>query len=444
MRNLSDTNSGDTSWILSSCGLVLSMTLPGLALYYGGMVRSEFVLSTAMQSLSITCIITFAWLCVGYSLSFAPVSSADGDPFIGDATRMWLINMSPDTIHQLAPTIPESVFCIRQLTFAIVTPALMCGSFAYKMKFRAMLIFMTLWHICVYCPVAHASWHPAGFLYKLGVLDFAGGNVVHINAGVATFVLSYIVGKSTFGMERFEPHNILLTMVGMSMLWVGWYGFNAGSFSTADGRAGFAMLVTQIGSSSCALSWMCIEWNEKDYPTILGMMSGAVAGLVAITPAAGYVDQTGAFFIGLICGPFCYYGVRLKHRFGFDDALDAFGTHAIAGTVGGILTGFFARKEFAGSNGVFYGNPRQLAYQLAGISFAAAWSGVITFLLLMVIDRWIGLRLAPEDELNVSAHGGGVHRVDELEDTVHDERKNTSAGVVTVPISTLPRIEELE
>ena len=324
-------DNGDTAWMLTSCALVLFMTIPGLALYYGGMARTKNVLAIAMQCFVITALITFLWLCFGYSLAFAP-ANANGTAFklYGDASRFWLEGMTLNTFHQNAPTIPETVYCIYQLTFAIITPALITGAFADRMKFTSMLVFMTLWHFLVYCPIAHAVWHPSGFLYEYGALDYAGGNVVHISSGISGLVCSvYLGARKGYGKESFEPYNILLTVVGSSMLWVGWFGFNAGSAGGASHRAGMALLVTQIATGMATLSWMTVEWIIRKQPSVLGTVIGTVAGLVAITPASGYVDQTGAFFIGLLAGVLCYFGAQLKKLFGYDDALDAFGVHAL-------------------------------------------------------------------------------------------------------------------
>lgn len=401
-------NSGDTAWMLFSCALVLFMTIPGLAIYYGGMVEGKNVLATVMQSLTITCLITFLWLCYGYSLSFAPVDFAPSKSVIGDSSRMWLIGMDMNSVHQLANSIPEPVYCVYQLTFAIITAALICGSFADRIKYGSMILFMAIWHTLVYCPIAHANWHPAGFLFKLGVLDYAGGNVVHISSGVAGLVATIVIGKRKgFGTQKFEPHNILLTFMGTSFLWVGWFGFNAGSATAANSRAGLAMLATQIATATASFSWMLVEWHHRKKSSVLGMLSGAVAGLVGITPAAGYVDYTGAFIIGLVVGPACYFGARLKNYFGYDDALDAFGVHAIGGIVGGILTGFFARADICGIDGAFFGQAAQIGYQFAGVLTSIGWSGAVTFVILIALDKTIGLRVSAEAEdkgLDISLH----------------------------------------
>ena len=328
------------------------------------------------------------------------------------------------TTHMLAPTIPEALFCAYQLAFAIITAGLICGSFADRMKYHSMIIFITFWHIIVYCPLAHSNWHPQGWLYQLGVLDYAGGNVVHICSGVSGLATVLVIGnRKGFGKERFEPHNILVTFMGMSMLWVGWYGFNAGSAYGANHNACYALLATQISTSVSALMWMLTEWGVRKQPSILGMINGAVAGLVCITPAAGFVDMTGAFFIGFFGGPLCYLGAQLKHYLGFDDALDAFGVHAIGGIVGGLAVGFFATDqvalpfsygEAAGKPilGVYYAGVKvgghQLGIQCVGIAFAIGWSFIWTWCILQIIDKTIGLRVSSQDEevgLDSSIHG---------------------------------------
>jgi len=318
----SNFSSGDTAWMLFSTALVLLMTVPSLTIYYGGMVKKNEVIPTLMQGFSIACLVTVLWVFVGYSLAFAPIKYVPGHSFIGDASRMFLLGISMNESHQLADTIPESVFCTYQLTFAIITPALICGSTANRMRYSAMIIFMSLWHVFAYCPIAHASWHPGGFLNKAGTLDYAGGNVVHISSGVSGFVIAMFMGrhKAYLGNRR-SDQSILLTFIGVSLLWFGWFGFNAGSALQANARAGTAMLNTQIATACASLSWLFTEWTQKKQPSVLGMVSGAVAGLVAVTPASGYVDYTGAFVLGVASGPLCYYGVRLKHLLGYDDAL---------------------------------------------------------------------------------------------------------------------------
>jgi len=406
-------DTGDTAWMLISSAIILMMTIPGLALYYGGMVSVKNVLATAMQSLSITCLITFLWLCFGYSLCFGPVDFVpEHDSLIGDASRFWLLGMDLFSYHQLASTIPEAVFCTFQLTFAIITAALICGSFADRMRYGPMLVFMTLWHIFVYCPIAHANWHPGGFLFKAGTLDFAGGNVVHISSGIAGLASTLVVGnRKGFGTDRFEAHNILLTFMGASLLWVGWFGFNAGSAVAANSRAAIAMINTQIATACAALTWMLTEWIIRKQPSVLGMVSGCIAGLVCITPGCGFVDYTGAFVIGVLGGPFCYFGAQLKHKLGYDDALDAFGVHAIGGIYGGMMLGLFAKEEIGGFNGAFYGNGEQLLFQLYGVLVSIGWSGAVSLILLKLVDVTMGLRVTTGQEmdgLDSSLHGEGV------------------------------------
>src|SRR5690349_15288712 len=321
------TNSGDTAWMLTSVALVLMMTIPGLALFYGGMVRKKNVLATVMQSFAITCLVTVLWMVIGYSWAFT-----EGGQFLGGTSRLLLMGMGTDSVSALAATIPESVYMCFQMTFAIITPALICGAVADRMKFSAMMWFMGLWSLLVYAPIAHWVWG-GGFLGGLGVLDFAGGTVVHINAGVAGLVCALVLGKRKgYGSENMAPHNLVLTVIGASLLWVGWFGFNAGSAVTAGGQAGMAMAVTQIATAAAALAWMAVEWGLRGKPSVLGICSGAVGGLVAITPASGFVDPTGALAIGVAAGIGCYWGATsLKHTFGYDDSLDAFGVHGIGG-----------------------------------------------------------------------------------------------------------------
>lgn len=400
-------NSGDTAWMLISTALVLFMTIPGLALFYGGMVRKKNVLATLMQSFAITALVTVLWAVVGYSLSFTV-----GTPYIGDLSRLWLDGMvylkdsGKLTVHPAAGTIPESVFMMFQMTFAIITPALITGAFAERMKFSAMLLFMTLWSLLVYVPVAHWVWAPGGWMANKGVLDFAGGTVVHINAGVAGLVCALVLGKRVgFGKEAMPPHNLVLTLVGASMLWVGWFGFNAGSAVAADGRAGMAMVTTQVAAAVAALAWMFAEWGCKHKPSVLGIASGAVAGLVAITPAAGFVDVKGALIIGAAAGVVCFWGATgLKHWIGYDDSLDAFGVHGVGGILGALLTGVLAVKSIGGVDG-------SLAAQALGVGVTAIYCAVVTFVLLKLINLVVGLRVAEDEEregLDLILHGERV------------------------------------
>jgi Amt family ammonium transporter len=397
-------NSGDTAWMLTSTALVLMMTIPGLALFYGGMVRKKNVLATLMQSFAITCVVTLLWWLIGYSWAFTP-----GSAYLGGASRALFNGMTimkdanKLTVSHLALTIPETVYAMFQLTFAIITPALIAGAFADRMKFSAMLVFMSAWSLLVYCPIAHWVWEPSGWLAVKGVLDYAGGTVVHINAGIAGLMSCLVLGKRVgYGKESMQPHNLTLTLIGASLLWVGWFGFNAGSAGAADGRAGMAMAATQIATAAAALSWMFAEWITKGKPSVLGIASGAVAGLVAITPASGFVGPTPAVVIGLVAGVVCFFAATsLKSALGYDDSLDAFGVHGIGGIVGALLTGVFASKEISGADG-------SVVTQLWGVGTTLIYGGVVSFILLKVIDMTMGLRVTEEQEregLDISLHG---------------------------------------
>ena len=408
-------DSGDTAWMLSSTALVLMMTIPGLALFYGGMVRKMNVLATVMQSFAITCLVTVLWTIIGYSFAFT-----EGNPYIGGMSQLFLQNMGLDNANSLAPTIPESVYMTFQMTFAIITPALICGAFADRMKFSALLWFMGAWSLLVYSPIAHWVWGPGGFLNDAGVLDFAGGTVVHINAGVAGLVCALVLGKRKgYGTEIFMPHNLVLSVIGASLLWVGWFGFNAGSATAANGNAGMAMAVTQIATATAGLAWMFTEWATRGKPSVLGIISGAVAGLVAITPASGFVAPGGALAIGIAAGVACYFGATtVKHMFGYDDSLDAFGVHAVGGIVGAILTGVFARGflnpasgDTPAKMGWIDGNPGQVLIQCEGVLTTLVYCAVATFIILKVIDVVIGLRVDAETErdgLDLALHGETV------------------------------------
>lgn len=396
-------SAGDTAWMLSSTALVLLMTIPGLALFYGGMVRKRNVLSTVLQSFAITCLVTVLWVVIGYSLAFTP-----NNLYIGSLDRVMLNGLtyiketSQISVSHIASTIPESVFIMFQLTFAIITPALITGAFAERIKFSAMMVFIAIWTVVIYAPIAHWVWEPGGWLASQGVLDFAGGTVVHINAGVAGLVCAYMVGpRRGYGKEPFPPYNLVYTMIGASLLWVGWFGFNAGSAVASDGRAGMAMLATQVATGTAVLTWMAVEWVRKSRATLLGACSGAVAGLVAITPASGFVDVKGALVIGIAAGLFCYWGATgLKRLLGADDALDVFGIHGVGGIVGAILTGVFASKAISGAEG-------SVVSQCIGVLVTLVYSGVGTYIILQVVDWVIGLRVSPDDEqdgLDISQH----------------------------------------
>ena len=408
-------NNGDTAWMLTSTALVLMMTVPGVALFYGGMVRKMNVLATIMQSFAICCLVSVLWMVIGYSLAFV-----DGNAFIGGLGRFMLRGIELNTTHSLAPTIPESVYVIFQMTFAIITCALITGAVADRMKFSALLTFITFWLLLVYVPIAHWVWG-GGFLGSAGVLDFAGGTVVHINAGVAGLVAALVMGKRRgYGTEMFAPHNLVLSVIGACLLWVGWFGFNAGSAVAADGRAGMAMAVTQIATAAAALAWMAAEWMSKGKPSVLGVISGAVAGLVAITPASGFVLPAGALVIGIVAGFACYWAATsLKNMLGYDDSLDAFGVHGVGGIVGAVLTGVFAVGALSvtaaspgGSPGLIEGNAGQVMTQLYGIAVTVVYCAVVTFILLKVVDAMVGLRVDGETEregLDLRLHGEVVH-----------------------------------
>jgi len=398
-------DTGDTAWMLTSTALVLFMTIPGVALFYGGLVRKKNVLATAMQSFAITCLVTVIWMVIGYSLAFD-----EGTSVVGGLSKMFLSGM---TTEALSGTIPESVFMMFQMTFAIITPALITGAFADRMKFSAMLVFMALWSILVYSPVCHWVWG-GGFLGNAGVLDFAGGTVVHINSGVAGLVAAIVLGKRIgYGEENMAPHNLVISLIGASMLWVGWFGFNAGSAVAANGGAGMAMAVTQIATAAAALAWMFCEWIALGKPSVLGIISGAVAGLVAITPASGFVAPGGALAIGVAAGVICWWAAtKLKPMLGYDDSLDVFGIHGVGGIVGAILTGVFAAQSIGGASGLIEGNAGQVGLQVYGVAVTVVYSAIASFILLKVIDMTIGLRVNPETErdgLDLNLHGEVVH-----------------------------------
>ena len=403
-------DSGDTAWMLTSMALVLMMTIPGLALFYGGMVRKMNVLATVMQSFTVTCLVTVLWMVIGYSFAFTP-----GSPFIGGTTRFLLFGMTLDSVNDLAKTIPESVYMCFQMTFAIITPALICGAFADRMKFSALLWFIGLWSICVYAPIAHFVWGPDGFLNDAGVLDFAGGTVVHINSGFAGLMAALVMGRRRgYSTEPMPPHNLVLSVIGASLLWVGWFGFNAGSATAANGNAGMAMAVTQIATATAALAWMFAEWTVKGKPSVLGIISGAVAGLVAITPASGFVDPRGALVIGVAAGVVCYWAATgLKHALRYDDSLDAFGVHGVGGMVGAILTGVLAVAWVGGEgkSGLIDGNPHQVIVQLYGVTVTVVYDVIVSLILLKLVDLTIGLRVDAEIEregLDLALHGEAI------------------------------------
>ena len=394
-------NSGDTAWMLVATVLVLFMTIPGLALFYAGMVRSKNVLSVLMQCFAVTGLISILWVVYGYSLAFDSAGMERGvvnlNSFVGGFAKAFLSGL---TLDSLVAGIPETVFITFQMTFAIITPALIVGAFAERMKFSAMLIFMVAWFTLVYAPIAHMVWGGDGALmWDWGVLDFAGGTVVHINAGIAGLVACLVLGKRKgFPTTAMPPHNLGYTLIGASMLWVGWFGFNAGSALAANGSAGMAMLVTQIATATAALSWMFAEWITHRKPSVLGIASGAVAGLVAITPASGTAGPMGALAIGLASGVICFFcATSLKRKLGYDDSLDVFGVHAVGGIVGAILTGAFAAPALGGF-GTVEDIPAQLWIQFEGVAFTVLYTALVTFVILKVIDLVMGLRVSEEEE----------------------------------------------
>ena len=412
-------NAGDTAWMLTSSVLVLMMTIPGLALFYGGMVRKKNILATLAQSFAATALITVLWMVIGYSIAFT-----GHNPYIGDLKYIFLAPLNGDiniANVDLAPTIPETVYMFFQMTFAIITPALIAGALADRMKFSAFLLFMGAWLLLVYCPVAHWVWSAKGFLGTggLGALDYAGGSVVHLNAGTAGLVAALMLGKRKgLGVENFAPHNLAYSVIGASLLWVGWFGFNAGSAVEAhDGAAGMAAAATQIATAAATLSWMFMEWMIAKKPSVLGMVSGAVAGLVAITPASGFVNPMGALLIGIAAGIVCYMSaVHMKKVFGYDDALDCWGVHGVGGALGAILTGVFASKAInaAAAKGGWLvdGNFHQMILQFYDVAIVFVWSGVGTFIILAVLKYTIGIRVSEEVEvegLDINLHGEVVH-----------------------------------
>jgi Amt family ammonium transporter len=407
LAKFSDINSGDTAWMLTSTALVLMMTIPGLALFYAGMVRKKNILATLMQSFAITCLVTILWWVIGYSLAFTPGST----PYLGGTSRaffhgvVYLHDDAKLSVSHLGVTIPETVYAMFQATFAIITPALICGSFAERMKFSAMMWFMGIWLLVVYCPVAHWMWEPSGWL-NATQLDFAGGTVVHINAGIAGLASALMLGKRQgLGRESMAPYNLTLTVVGASLLWVGWFGFNAGSAVASDGRAGMAFAATHIATAAAALAWMFTEWLVKGKPSVLGICSGAVAGLVAITPASGFVGPDSAVIIGAAAGVICFFSsTSVKRAFGYDDSLDAFGVHCIGGIVGALLTGALVSKAISGATG-------SVLLQLKGVTATLVWSFVMSLIILKLIDLTIGLRVTADEEregLDITQHGESI------------------------------------
>jgi Amt family ammonium transporter len=397
-------NSGDTAWMLTATALVLFMTIPGLALFYGGMVRSKNVLSVMMQCFAITGLMSILWVVYGYSMAFDTTGMEKGvlnfNSFVGGFSKAFLSGVTPENLTSATALFPEAVFITFQMTFAIITPALIVGAFAERMKFSAMLVFMGIWFTLVYAPIAHMVWSGDGALmWDWGVLDFAGGTVVHINAGIAGLVCCLVLGKRKgYPTTPMAPHNLGYTLMGAAMLWIGWFGFNAGSAAAANGTAGMAMLVTQIATAAAALGWMFAEWIGHGKPSALGIASGVVAGLVAITPAAGTVGPMGALVIGLASGVICYFcATTLKRRLGYDDSLDAFGVHGIGGIIGAILTGVFAAPALGGF-GTVTDIGMQVWIQAKGVIFTVVYTAIVTYVILKVLDVVMGLRVNEEEE----------------------------------------------
>jgi Amt family ammonium transporter len=404
-------DTGDTAWLLIATALVLMMNIPGLALFYAGMVRKKNVLATAVQAFAVAALVTVLWFAFGYSLAYTDGGALNG--VLGSLARAFGTGLQGST-HALAKTVPENVFLMYQATFAIITPAIIAGAFAERMKFSAMMWFMALWVLLVYVPVTHWVWG-GGFLGRAGVLDFAGGLVVHVNAGIAGLVCALVLGRRQgYGHENMAPHNLVLTLIGTSLLWVGWFGFNAGSALASGELAGNAMLNTHISASVGALTWMTIEWFARGKPSVLGILSGAVAGLGTITPAAGYVEPWAAMVIGLAAGAICYWAsIILKIRLGYDDSLDVFGVHGVGGVLGSLLVGVFATRLINDVNkgqpvGLVDGHAGQILTQLYGVAAVAVFCGLMTWLILKVVDAMVGLRVTRDEEtegLDTVLHG---------------------------------------
>jgi ammonium transporter, Amt family len=409
---------GDTAWLLTSSALVLMMTAPGLALFYGGMVRQKNALATLMQSFIIMAVISIQWVLWGYSLAFGP----DKGGIIGGLDWIGLRGVGPEPFDAYSKTIPHQVFMLFQMMFAIITPALITGAFAERKKFSAFLLFTVLWATFIYDPLAHWVWGDGGWLKKLGALDFAGGTVVHISSGVSALVCAIMLGKRKgYGHQPMQPHNLPMTVMGASLLWFGWFGFNAGSALEANGLAASAFLATNTAAAAAALGWMFTEWMARGKPTVLGAASGAVAGLVAITPASGFVGPVSSIIIGGLAGALCYMACNLKSKLGYDDSLDVVGVHGVGGTFGALATGLFASKAVndAGGDGLFFGNPGQLWTQIVAVLATYVLAIVGTWVILKVVDAIVGLRVSDEDEvagLDLSQHsetayamGGGSY-----------------------------------
>jgi ammonium transporter, Amt family len=399
-------DTGDTTWLLVSTALVMLMT-PGLALFYGGMVRQKNVLGTLMQSFIALGIVTVQWVLVGYSLAFGP----DIGHLIGGLQWAGLHGVGLEPNPDYAATVPHQAFMIFQMMFAVITPALITGAFAERFKFSTYLVFIIAWSTLVYAPLAHWVWGVGGWIHNLGALDFAGGLVVHISSGVSALAAAIIVGKRKgHGHDFMPPHDMTMTLLGASILWFGWFGFNSGSALASGALATSAFVATHIAAASAAISWLMVEWSQRGKPTVLGAASGCVAGLVAITPASGFVGPLPALLIGLGAGALCYYGVNIKNKLGFDDSLDAVGVHGVGGTFGALATGLFASKAInpAGADGLFFGNASLLGIQILSIAAAIVFAFGMTWIILKVLDATMGLRVNPEQEiegLDLSQHG---------------------------------------
>jgi len=397
-------NPADTAWMIVATAFVLMMTIPGLALFYSGMVRKKNVLATMAQSLSAVAVISILWVAFGYSLTF----TGDG-PWLGSLDRIFLAGMTMDSVNPAAKTIPEALFMLYQMTFAIITVALVAGAVADRMRFSAYLLFSIGWFVVVYIPLAHWIWG-GGFLGASGVQDFAGGLVVHLSAGVGGLVAAKVIGSRLgYGSENLSPFDLSLAVMGTSLLWVGWFGFNGGSALGANARAIYAIVATHLAACAGALTWGAIEWSTRRKPSVLGMISGAVAGLGTITPASGFVTPLQGIVIGVIAGGVCYWAcTSLKHRFRYDDSLDVFGVHGIGGLTGTLLLGIFATSSIGGVSGLLEGNPRQLLMQLYGVAVTLLWSGAVTFILLKLVGAVVALRVSRENELeglDITQHG---------------------------------------
>jgi Amt family ammonium transporter len=399
-------DSGSTAWMIVATALVLLMTIPGLALFYGGLVRQKNVLNILMQCFILTAVISLEWVFFGYSLAFSS-SSGFLAPFIGGfhwafLNGIGITDVSPYYISQETARIPHLLFVLFQNMFAVITPALIIGAYAERIKFKGFLIFSVLWAIFVYNPVAHWVWSSDGWLLKMGALDFAGGTVVHINAGIAALVMTLMIGpRRNYNNHPTPPHNIPLVVIGAALLWFGWFGFNAGSGLAADGLAISAFLSTHVAAATAAFTWALIDWTINKKPTVIGICTGAVAGLVAITPAAGFVGVTGAVAIGILVSVVCYFMVSVvKHKFGYDDSLDAFGVHGIGGIIGALATGLLATPDIQSSySGLLYGNPKQFLIQIVATIATIAFSGVMTWIIFNIVEKWVGIRASLKEEI---------------------------------------------